>query len=102
MDIMGWTEARMLSRYQHVVDELRHDAARRMGAALWGDTDQSAGGPSRPSSGPGSGPRQRLKLRPELRPLARPRRPRTSSTAPPQVASDAVVNDRGRPWTSTN
>jgi integrase len=27
MDIMGWTEARMLSRYQHVVDELRRDAA---------------------------------------------------------------------------
>ena len=29
MDIMGWTEARMLSRYQHVVDELRRDAAPR-------------------------------------------------------------------------
>jgi hypothetical protein len=28
-DIMGWTEARMLSRYQHVVDELRRDAADR-------------------------------------------------------------------------
>ncbi len=35
MDIMGWTEARMLSRYQHVVDELRRDAADRMGQALW-------------------------------------------------------------------
>ena len=32
MDVMGWTEARMLSRYQHVVDELRHDAADRIGA----------------------------------------------------------------------
>ena len=48
---MGWTEARMLSRYQHVVDELRHDAARRMGAALWGDTDPTPGGPDRPGSG---------------------------------------------------
>ena len=35
MDVMGWTEARMLSRYQHVVDELRRDAADRMGEALW-------------------------------------------------------------------
>ena len=34
MDVMGWTEARMLSRYQHVVDELRRDAADRMGEAL--------------------------------------------------------------------
>jgi integrase len=51
MDIMGWTEARMLSRYQHVVDELRHDAARRMGAALWGDNPTHGG----LSSGPGSG-----------------------------------------------
>ena len=55
MDIMGWTEARMLSRYQHVVDELRHDAARRMGAALWGDTDPTPAGPGRPSSRPGGG-----------------------------------------------
>jgi hypothetical protein len=54
MDIMGWTEARMLSRYQHVVDELRHDAARRMGTALWGDagdTDPAPGDPGRPASG---------------------------------------------------
>jgi hypothetical protein len=29
MDIMGWTEARVLSRYQHVIDELRRDAAPR-------------------------------------------------------------------------
>ena len=52
---MGWTEARMLSRYQHVVDELRHDAARRMGAALWGATDPTPGGPGRPSIVSGSG-----------------------------------------------
>jgi hypothetical protein len=46
MDIMGWTDARMLSRYQHVVDEPRHDAARRMGATLWGDTDPTPAAPA--------------------------------------------------------
>jgi hypothetical protein len=29
----------MLSRYEHVVDELRRDAADRMGQALWPDED---------------------------------------------------------------
>ena len=42
MDIMGWTEARMLSRYQHVVDELRRDVADRMGHAFWPDHDAGA------------------------------------------------------------
>ena len=36
MDVMGWSDQRMLLRYQHVVDELRRDAATRMGNALWG------------------------------------------------------------------
>ena len=36
MDVMGWSDQRMLLRYQHVVDELRRDAATRMGSALWG------------------------------------------------------------------
>lgn len=31
MDSMGWAQASMLKRYQHVVDELRIEAARRMG-----------------------------------------------------------------------
>jgi hypothetical protein len=35
MDVMGWSEQRMLSRYQHVIDELRRDAANQMGSALW-------------------------------------------------------------------
>ncbi len=39
MDIMGWSEARMLSRYQHVVDELRRDAADRIASALWPDEE---------------------------------------------------------------
>jgi integrase len=42
MDVMGWTEARMLSRYQHV-DELRRDAADRMGEALWPGSGGSDG-----------------------------------------------------------
>ena len=33
MDVMGWSDQRMLLRYQHVVDELRRDAATRMGSA---------------------------------------------------------------------
>jgi len=38
MAIMGWTELATAQRYVHAVDELRHEAARRMGAALWGDS----------------------------------------------------------------
>lgn len=36
LDVMGWSDQRMLLRYQHVIDELRRDAAVRMGSALWG------------------------------------------------------------------
>ena len=35
MAIMGWTEMATAQRYVHAVDELRHEAARRMGATLW-------------------------------------------------------------------
>ena len=35
MAIMGWTEMATAQRYAHAVDELRVEAARRMGAALW-------------------------------------------------------------------
>ena len=35
MAIMGWTEMATAQRYSHAVDELRVEAARRMGAALW-------------------------------------------------------------------
>ena len=41
MAIMGWTEMATAQRYSHAVDELRVEAARRMGAALWpGDATQ--------------------------------------------------------------
>lgn len=39
MDIMGWSEQRMLLRYQHVVDELRREAARRIANTLWPTTE---------------------------------------------------------------
>jgi hypothetical protein len=35
MAIMGWSEVAMTKRYQHVVPELRQEAAARIGAALW-------------------------------------------------------------------
>lgn len=35
MSIMGWTEMATAQRYSHAVDELRIEAARRMGGALW-------------------------------------------------------------------
>lgn len=35
MAVMGWTEMATAQRYSHAVDELRLEAARRMGAALW-------------------------------------------------------------------
>ena len=36
---MGWTdELATAQRYIHAVDELRHEAARRMGTTLWGDS----------------------------------------------------------------
>ncbi len=42
MDIMGWASEQMLRRYQHVVDEMRQEAARRMGDALWVDGQQGS------------------------------------------------------------
>ena len=38
MAIMGWTEMATAQRYSHAVDELRVEAARRIGAALWPGT----------------------------------------------------------------
>lgn len=35
MDLMGWSQASMAKRYQHVVDVLRREAARRMESLLW-------------------------------------------------------------------
>ena len=35
MAIMGWTEMTTAQRYSHAVDEMRFEAARRIGAVLW-------------------------------------------------------------------
>lgn len=35
MALMGWSHVSMTSRYQHVVPELRREAADRMGQVLW-------------------------------------------------------------------
>jgi integrase len=35
MDMMGWSVASMLKRYQHVLDEMKIEAAKRVGDALW-------------------------------------------------------------------
>jgi len=44
MDLLGWSQQSLVTRYQHVVDELKQEAARRMGALLWGRPDQSTAG----------------------------------------------------------
>lgn len=41
MAIMGWTEISTAQRYSHAVDELRVEAARRMGQALWSESSTS-------------------------------------------------------------
>lgn len=35
MDVMGWSSADMVKRYQHVTDPIRQEIARRVGDALW-------------------------------------------------------------------
>ncbi|WP_422934945.1 tyrosine-type recombinase/integrase [Sinomonas sp. P47F7] len=40
MDMMGWSQASMLKRYQHVIDEMKRDAAEKMGQALWAPDDE--------------------------------------------------------------
>lgn len=48
MEIMGWSSERMLKRYQHVVDELRLEAARRLGESLYGQEEPDEIEPKRP------------------------------------------------------
>lgn len=35
MDMLGWSQASMLKRYQHVIDAMKQDAAHKMASALW-------------------------------------------------------------------
>ena len=37
MDMFGWSQESMLRRYQHVVDDLRQEAAANVAGALWAD-----------------------------------------------------------------
>jgi hypothetical protein len=39
MEIMGWSEASMASRYMHVPDELKKDIAGQVGGLLWRPAD---------------------------------------------------------------
>lgn len=39
MQILGWTQPSMVARYQHVVDQLKIDAANRIGSLLWPDAE---------------------------------------------------------------
>ena len=41
MAIMGWTEMATAQRYAHAVDDLRVEAARQIGTALWPETPQA-------------------------------------------------------------
>ena len=40
MDLLGWSQQSLTLRYQHVVDELKHEAARRMEVLLWGRAEE--------------------------------------------------------------
>jgi integrase len=36
MSLLGWSQAVLLTRYQHVIDPMRQEAANRVGKAIWG------------------------------------------------------------------
>ena len=55
MDMMGWSAASMLTRYQHVMDEMRTDAATRVAGALWAD-EEPAEDPQPPAPEPAETP----------------------------------------------
>ncbi len=40
MGLLGWSQASLLTRYQHVIDPMRRDAASRMEQALWPEADR--------------------------------------------------------------
>jgi integrase len=41
MGIMGWSSTSMAARYQHITDPIRRDVARRVGALLFADSEDS-------------------------------------------------------------
>ena len=55
MAIMGWSSTAMAARYQHMVDPIRKDIAKRIGGLIWkvaADTTEE------PSAGPVTGPQE--------------------------------------------
>jgi integrase len=42
MDLLGWSQPILTLRYQHVVDELKQEAARRIEGLLWGSPSQDS------------------------------------------------------------
>jgi integrase len=42
MDLLGWSQPILILRYQHVVDELKQEAARRIAEILWGSSSQDS------------------------------------------------------------
>ncbi|WP_344513220.1 tyrosine-type recombinase/integrase [Dactylosporangium maewongense] len=49
MAIMGWSDRRMVQRYQHVIDELRVEASRRLSELLYGPEEVPAPKPKKKS-----------------------------------------------------
>jgi integrase len=43
IDLLGWSQPILTLRYQHVVDELKQEAARRIEGLLWGSPSQDSG-----------------------------------------------------------
>ncbi len=39
MSLMGWSQAVLLTRYQHVMDTMRVEAATKVGIAIWGESE---------------------------------------------------------------
>jgi integrase len=40
MGVMGWSQASMVKRYQHIPDEVREEIARQQGGLFWGPDGQ--------------------------------------------------------------
>jgi integrase len=40
MGVMGWSQASMVARYQHIPDEVREEIARQQGGLFWGPTQR--------------------------------------------------------------
>jgi integrase len=45
MALMGWSSAAMATRYQHVIDSVRHDVANQIGGLLWEPHEEPADDP---------------------------------------------------------